>query len=367
MTTATSPTAPVAPPSPTPATHPGRAVPAATAPLRAAVVGYGGAFNMGRQHLREMAAAGMVPTAVAEIDPARLAVAREDYPGIETYGAVADLLAHSAANVIAVITPHNTHAPIARQCLAAGRHVVCEKPLCLTTAEADDLIAAARGAGVVVSAYHNRHWDGCILEARRQIRDGGAIGEIVRIEAFHGGHHPPRDWWRASRSAAGGILYDWGVHLLEYALQLVASEIAEVAGFARSGHWAPQSRYGDDTIEDEASAVVRFRNGVWLTLTCSAVAAKGREGLLEITGTDGTYVMGGRHYRLIGRQDGKTTSVEGVNPDGEGHRYYENLAAHLRAGEPLAITAEWARRPVHIIDLAVRSAAAGRALPATYG
>ncbi len=127
--------------------------------LKAGVVGYGGAFNMGRAHLNEMKQAGMVPTAVAEIDPKRRDVARQDFPGIETYDSAAAMLRKSSVDVISLITPHNTHARLALQCLRAGRHVVCEKPMAITTGECDAMIAAARKAKVMLSAYHNRHWD----------------------------------------------------------------------------------------------------------------------------------------------------------------------------------------------------------------
>src|SRR5688572_17858566 len=125
-----------------------------TNPLKCGVIGYGGAFNMGKQHLREMQSAGMVPTAVCEIDPARLDVAKTDFPGIQTYTGVDEMLARSDVEIIAIITPHNTHAPLAIKCLNAGKHVVCEKPFAITTEECDAMIAAARAHDLVVSTYH---------------------------------------------------------------------------------------------------------------------------------------------------------------------------------------------------------------------
>ncbi len=191
------------------------------------VIGYGGAFNMGKQHLELAARAGMRPLAVAEIDPARLAVAQQDFPGIETYASVAAMLKQSDVKLIIIITPHNSHAPLALQCLNAGRHVICEKPLAITTAECDAMIAAAKKRNLLLSTYHNRHWDGCIIEAVRQIK-AGVIGDIVRIEAHMGSYGKPRDWWRTSKKISGGILYDWGVHLLEYCLQLIDANITEM-------------------------------------------------------------------------------------------------------------------------------------------
>ena len=65
--------------------------------------------------------------------------------------------------------------------------------------------------------------------------------------------------------------------------------------------------------------------------------------------------------------EGETQAVKGRNPQGEGWRFYQNIDDHLTKGKPLVITGEWARRPIHILDLARRSARLGRALPARYG
>ena len=195
---------------------------ASPADIRVGVVGYGGAFNMGRQHLKQMQAAGMTPAAVVELDAARLEVATQDFPGIGTYATVEEMLANSDVDLVTLITPHNTHAPLALQCLRAGRHVVSEKPLAITLEEVDAMIAAATASDTMISAYHNRHWDGRILQAAELIKEQQVIGEIVRIECHMGSYGKPGDWWRTSRTISGGILYDWGVHLLEYSLQLMA-------------------------------------------------------------------------------------------------------------------------------------------------
>jgi len=334
------------------------------ADIKVGVIGYGGAFNMGRAHLNEMAKAGMTPTAVAEIDPERLKVAETDFPGIETYTSTATMLRKSGVNLLAIITPHDTHAKLALQCLKAGRHVVCEKPLAVTTAECDAMIAAARKSRVVLSTYHNRHWDGHILEAVRRIGTG-VLGDLVRVECRMGGYGKPGDWWRTSKSVSGGILYDWGVHLLEYALQVVQSDIVEVSGFAHSGFW--QTRWGKDTNEDEATAVVRFKSGCMLTLRISSIEANAKPGIVEFVGTKGTYVMDFAGFDLITHTAaGETRVTKGRNPNGEGWKLYQNIADHLTVGEKMVITPEWARRPIHILDLANASARMGRALKAKY-
>lgn len=80
--------------------------------IKVGVIGYGGAFNMGKAHLAEMKKAGMTPVAVAELDKSRLEVATKDFPGIETYLSVDEMLKKSDVNLVAIITPHNTHAKL---------------------------------------------------------------------------------------------------------------------------------------------------------------------------------------------------------------------------------------------------------------
>jgi predicted dehydrogenase len=334
--------------------------------IKVAVVGYGGAYNMGRQHLNQMAEAGMTPTAVTEIDAERLKAATVDFPGIETYPTVDAMLKKSKVNLVVLITPHNTHAPLALKCLKAGRHVVCEKPLAITTEEVNEMIAGAKRSGVMLSTYHNRHWDGRILQAVDRIKKKKEIGETVRIECHMGGYGQPRDWWRSSRKISGGILYDWGVHLLEYALQLIDAPITEVSGYSHHGHWAPLTFWKKDTNEDEGFINVRFKSGQWLTLTISTIDSKPKEGLLEITGTKGSYLMDWSHARIYSHVGGHIHTVQFPTPPDEGQRYYDNVRDHLVKGKPLIITPEWSRRPIHILDLGVKSAKVGRALAAEH-
>lgn len=337
-----------------------------TQEIKVGVIGYGGAFNMGRKHLQEMQKAGMTSVAVAEVDPARLQVATQDFPGIQVYPTVSEMLKKSDVNLVTLITPHNTHASLAIQCLRAGRHVVCEKPFALTTAECDAIIREAKKQKLLVSTYHNRHWDGWILRAVEQVKEKKVIGEVFRIDLRMGSRNKPGDWWRASRSISGGILYDWGVHLLEYALQIVDSDIVEVCGFTQTGHWGPHTKWKKDTIEDEATAVVRFKNGSWLNLTITHLSANPKEGMMEIHGTKGNYVITPAQFAQYTTEEGAVTIHKGPHYPSQADKFYENIAAHLTKGEALVITPEWARRPIHIIDLAMQSAAQGRTLPAKY-
>jgi len=334
--------------------------------IRTGVIGYSASYHMGRQHLTDMKRAGMRPVAVAELDPKQRKEAEAEFPGIATYESAAAMLRRSDVNLVAVLTPHNTHAELAIQCLRTGRHVVCEKPFAITTAECDAMIREAERRGLMLSAYHNRHWDGCIMEAVNHIRRRKVIGDVFRIEVNMNAYRMPPAWWRSSKSISGGILYDMGAHYLEYAFQLIDARMAEVSGYAKTGTWAPRTKWGADTNEDDAQVVVRFEDGAWLLLRASSLEANVSMDVLTITGTRGTYLMRQPDYEII-RPKGERTVVEkGLNRTELWHRYYRNIADHLVKGTPLVITPEWARRPIHVLDLATHSARRGRAIKVKY-
>lgn len=337
----------------------------APAEIKTGVIGYGGAYNMGRHHLQEMKAAGMTPLAVAEINPDRLNAARADFPDIETYATVGEMLAKSAVDLVTVITPHNTHAALGVQILEAGRHCVLEKPMALTTAECDTLIATAGKHHAVVSTYHNRHWDGWILKAL-DVVNSGALGDIVRVDLRAGAHERPQKWWRSSREISGGSLYDWGVHLLEYALQIVRGELVEVSAYAWDGFWAAEKNAAHPPgvlNEDEAFLVARFSSGQRISLTQTSIDVSPERGMGRIVGTRGTHIIDSSEYETtIMLPTGERQTTRGKNPPSQGEKFYQNIAAHLVTDEPLVITPEWARRPIQILDLAMQSIRQKRAI-----
>lgn len=347
--------------------------------IKVGVIGYGGAYNMGRQHLAQMKKAGMRPWAVCEVDPARLAVAEQEFPGIETYASLDAMLKQSDVDLITHITPHNLHYPLAAKCVKAGKHVVTEKPFVITTSEADRLIKLGQKHRVMVSTYHNRHWDGWIIRAVDHVLRKNAIGSIVKIDARMGRYGVPDESWRSSKTVSGGILYDWGVHLLEYCFQLLPGQkMTEVTGYATQGHWAQHMKkshpWKRDAIEDEARALIRFDSGAHVSLGVSNIDSNPSPYRLAITGTQGTYEI--RFYQgpdnsgwTLRRANAKGKLVEkhGKHPRDRGDLFYKNIAAHLTVREKLVISPQWARRPIHAIDLAVKSAAQGKTLKAKYG
>ena len=268
--------------------------------------------------------------------------------------------------MVAVLTPHATHYQLAMQCLRNGCDVVCEKPLAVTTFHCDKMIDFAAKNKLILTAYHNRHWDGSIMRAMKVIKSG-KIGKVIRIDTHTGSWRRPETSWHSSISASGGIAYSFGVHLLEYVLQIVDSRIDSVTAFAHKGFWAGQTGFKSDANEDESFGVIRFANGIWATMRTSDIDSNPSPTMVEIIGTLGAYVWDYNNWTLITHsRDGSTTKQSGKHPPRESWRFYKNITEHLIKGTKLIITGQWSRRPVHIIDLMSRSAEKGITLRARY-
>lgn len=331
-----------------------------TPKLKAAVIGYGGAYNMGKAHLELMQAAGMVPTAVVEIDPERLAVAANEFSGIQLYDSVDTFLRDSDANVVAIITPHDTHAELGLRCLESGKHVVMEKPMAITAAECDALIEAADRNKLLVTTFHNRHWDGCILKAKDFVAKEGAIGKVFRVDLDVGIRGQIPDWWRASNRISGGALYDWGVHLLEYTFQIVQGKPVEVSAYRHHGYW--KTRWQEDTIDDEIGAMIRLDDGVVIHLRVTTLDPRPGRNMVTFHGTEGTYGFNIDQFEWVRRENDVLKVDSGPNPPGEQTRFYPNIADAIQGKEALVITPDYAAGFIRIIELAHRSAVEGRTL-----
>jgi predicted dehydrogenase len=330
--------------------------------LGGAVIGYGGAFNMGRGHLEWMRGAGVVPTAACDIDPARMESAKEDFEGLRTYTSVTELLADDDVNLVTVITPHNSHADVAIQAAEAGKHVVVEKPMCITVADADKMIAAAKANNVTLSVFHNRRYDGDFLAIQETIKKG-LIGDVFQIQAGGGGYGHPGTWWRANKSISGGIMYDWGAHFLDWILNLQAGKsVTHVTGFLQKKVWM------DQTNEDHGQIIIRFDDGSAAELTQSSIQAVPQP-RWRILGTKGGILDDGSvkdGFRLYTRIDDFTATAEIRNKKTEWNSYYVELAAHLKEGKPSPVTGESARRIISIIEAAEESSKLGKPVQVKY-
>jgi len=332
--------------------------------IRCGILGYGGAFNMGRGHAGWIdGQPGLRTVAMCDKDPERVAVAKEELPCLEGYYTDADaLLAHEGLDLVVVILPHNLHARFALKCLEASKHVILEKPMCITVDEASALVEAAHERDLMLSVFHNRRWDGDYLTIQQLIARG-VIGEVFHIEAGIGGYNHPRFWWRSDKVVSGGILYDWGAHFVDWMLNLVPSPVAQVMGDLQKRVWHAV------TNADHGEIIIRWENGVTGSFVTSSIAASLRP-KWRILGTKGAIEVewsGPLKVTSLANGVRHEGTVEVTLPGYGAEPYYRNIADHLLLGEALEVTGESARRVIAVIQAAEESARLGRSVAVAAG
>jgi predicted dehydrogenase/type 1 glutamine amidotransferase len=333
--------------------------------LRCGLLGYGPAFNMGKGHAGWIdATPGMQTVAMCDANPARVEAAKSELPDLLGYFTSLDeMLAMRELDLVVNILPHNLHAPTTMQCLQAGKHVVQEKPFCITVAEANAMIDLARAKGLMLSLFHNRRWDGDYLTIQDLIRRG-LIGDVFHIECGQAGYNPPGFWWRSDKAISGGIMYDWGAHFLDWILNLLpGAKITQVMGNFQKRVWHAV------TNEDFGQAYIRFDNGATADYITSTISASGRP-KWRINGTKGAIEHNwGDTLTLVTYANGirQDSTVKITLPGYGSVEYYRNVADHLLLGEELIVKPEQARRVIGVIEAAQQSAQLGTSVPPCAG
>ncbi|MBO4792364.1 MAG: Gfo/Idh/MocA family oxidoreductase [Clostridia bacterium] len=181
------------------------------------IIGYGG---MGGWHARHLAESDVgYLRGVWDIKPERNELAESQ--GIHAYKSEADLLADPDISVVTIATPNDVHAEIAIRALRAGKNVISEKPVTLNSKQLDAVIAASEETGKLFTVHQNRRWD-CDFMMMREAFRRPEFGKIFRIESrIQGSRGIPGDW-RAEKAHGGGMIYDWGVHLIDQMLCIAA-------------------------------------------------------------------------------------------------------------------------------------------------
>lgn len=182
-----------------------------------AVIGYGG---MGGWHVdknrNEMTDLCEV-VGIYDINPERGKLAESR--GIHAFSSREELLSDERIDLVTVATPNDYHKEIVIDALAHGKNVISEKPVTLCTDDLEEMIAAAKKYGKLFTVHQNRRWDEDYLTMKK-VLDEGTLGPVFRIESrVQGSRGVPGDW-RNQPEHGGGMVYDWGIHLLDQALMM---------------------------------------------------------------------------------------------------------------------------------------------------
>ena len=188
-----------------------------TKPIRCGVIGFGLAGRVFHSAVID-ATAGLELSGIVQRSGD---AAKRAYPRLPVYPTLDAMLSQATLDVIVVATPNDTHVPLAEECLRAGKHVVIDKPVAVSSAEAASLVPISRETGRRVFVYHNRRWDGDFLTVQ-QLLKGDQLGTVRTFESHFDRFRPtPKPGaWREEAGRGNGILLDLGSHLGDQALVL---------------------------------------------------------------------------------------------------------------------------------------------------
>lgn len=253
--------------------------------LRVAIVGYGVSGRFFHAPLIE-ATEGLELVAVVTANPGRRRLLAAEHPEAETVAAVEDLWTAAPPQLVVVATPNDSHVAIASAAIERGVPVVVDKPLAVTSAQAEALVDRAERAGVLLTVFQNRRWDTDQLTLRRLIAEG-ALGDIARYESRFERWRPelePTKWRETvSPAAGGGVLLDLGSHLVDQALMLFGP-VSHVYAEIDSRRGAP--------ADDDAFIALRHVSGTVSHLHASAVTPS-RGPRLRVEGATAGFVASG--------------------------------------------------------------------------
>lgn len=227
--------------------------------IRTGIVGYGFATRTFHAPLIE-GTPGLGLMAVSSSDAAKV---HADRAALEVAASPEALIAREDIELIVIASPNDSHFPLARAALLAGKHVVVDKPFTLTVNEARELNALATQQHRVLSVFHNRRWDGDFMTVR-QLVHSNELGRVVHVESHFDRFRPQlRTRWREAPGQGGGLWYDLAPHLVDQALQLsgwplgISVDLASFRdGSQTTDWWHAQLRYAHHRVTLNASALV---------------------------------------------------------------------------------------------------------------
>lgn len=340
--------------------------------MRIGVVGYG----TGGQHFHVpfiLAARGVELVGVVARAPVTLSKVRADLPGTPIYASLTAMLA-VGVDAVTITTPPQTRRDLVLEAIAAGVHVIADKPFAPSAEAARELDRAAKEKRVTLGVYHNRRWDADIRTLKK-VLDEGRIGTIWRFHSRMDFDQPAT----LEAGPTGGLLRDLGSHLVDQALWLMGPAISVDAQLDMVD--LPQGRTDAGFV-----LTLRHAGGVHSHLSASKLnRLSARE--LRAYGSRGSYVASGtdvqaqaifagkrpaddlagwgydtqEYWGTLRGADGETRIP---SEQGRYHAYYEAFCDAVRSGEKPPVTADEAIATLAVLDAARQSAEEGRSVSA---
>ncbi len=294
------------------------------------------------------------------------------YPDVSIVRTLDELLAHPEIRLVVIATPNDSHYPIARECLAAERDVLVDKPFATTLDEAISLVEFAKRQGRLLTVYQNRRYDGD-FQAIFELVASGALGRIVRLESNYDRFRPQLrpGAWRERAGPGSGIFFDLAPHLIDHAVLLFGLPEALTADIRIEREGA--------VADDAFDLAFHYPRGLRADLRSSILAARTRPRFL-LHGTQGAFVKqsfdpqeGNLRHGYIptdtawGREPEENWGLLTLSENGaltqrrvpsakcDYRDFYANLRDAMLGKAKLAVSPEWALDVMRLLELARHS------------
>ena len=341
--------------------------------MKIAIIGYGG---MGKWHGKYLLDSDALELAgIYDIKEERCSLAREN--GINVYGSLEELLADESVELVTIATPNELHKPLAIQAMAAGKNVISEKPVTLSSSDLEEMFDASKKYGKLFTVHQNRRWDKDFLVAK-QVYESGELGEVTAIESrVHGSRGIPGDW-RGKKEHGGGMILDWGVHLIDQMLGMVCDKKIERI-YCRCFHITNYE------VDDGFHLELYYNDGL------TATVEVGTSNFISMprwymTGTNGSAIVEGwksdcrviacRNWdekdvvpvvtaagltKTMAPRDANTISESIVaQPESDVHDFYRNVVRAIRGEEEQIVKHDQLMRVMKVMEAAFESDRLGR-------
>lgn len=334
------------------------------------LIGYGGMGKWHTELLMQMPEEFHL-TGIYDINPDKGAKAVAN--GLHDFGTLEALLGDQDTRTVIIATPNNFHKELSIKAMRAGKNVICEKPVMMNAVELEEVIAVAKETGKQFSVHQNRRWDKDYRIVQTVLKEG-TIGKPFYIESrVQGSKGVPGDW-RCVKEAGGGMLLDWGVHLIDQIMWMVDSKVTEVYTHMLSLKF-PE-------VDDNFKLLLRFENGLSALIEVDTYTfiplprwhVSGEEGTLQINdfGCEGdivranqvemrweegiVYTVAGPTKTMAPRPEETIEHVALPEIQSDAKDYYRNFRDADVNSADLIVKPEEALRVMKVIDAVFESA-----------
>ncbi len=262
--------------------------------MKMGIVGYG---NMAQWHKKTVDKIDDLEIGgIWDIQPSARDRAKVD--GLFVYGSFEEMLKDTDISFVLIATDNDAHAPLAIKAMQSGKHVVCEKPITLSSKLLEEMLSVSKQTGMHLTVHQNRRWDTDFCTIEKILADG-ALGKVFRIESRVHGSRGISDTWRRKKEKGGGVIYDWGVHLFDQLLQLKK-------GVGIKSVYAVSHAVTTAFVEDGFTAILTFEDGLQAIIEVETS---------DFTGASRWLVFGDSGTAEIKTWDGKGKMTKAVGKD----------------------------------------------------